>query len=81
MGVKVQHSDWSAIYLVKCPEGWKSNAMITTQCEQLGFWVGRMGECWSAGTEFEEGRCHLLEGKGIVERCYRNVPAVKDCIS
>lgn len=30
MGVKVQYSDWSTIDLVKCSEGWKSNAMIAT---------------------------------------------------
>lgn len=39
-----------------------------------------MGESWNTGTEFEEGRCHLVEGKGIVKRRYRNVTTVKYCI-
>ena len=54
--------------------------MIPTQCEQLGLWVGRMGEGWSAGTEFKEGRCHLVEGKCIVKRGNGDVTAVKNCI-
>lgn len=33
MGVKVQHSDWSTIDLVKGSKGWKSNTMIAAQCE------------------------------------------------
>ena len=80
MGVKVQYGDWSAIDLVKCSESWKSNAMIATQCEQFGLWVDRVGESWSTGTEFEEGRCHLMEGKRIVKRCNGNVTTVKDCV-
>ena len=52
--------------------------MIATQCEQFGLWVGRVGESWPARTEFEEGRSHLVEGKGIVERCDRNITTIKN---
>ena len=80
MGIKVQHSDWSAVDLVKCSKGRKSNAMIPTQCKQLGLRIGRVDECWGARAEFEEGGCHLAEGKGIVKRCNGYVTAVKDFI-
>ena len=80
MGIKVQYSDRSAVDLVKCSKGWKSNAMIAAQCKQLGLRIGRMDERWGARAEFEEGRCHLTEGKSIVKRCNGNVTAVKDCI-
>ena len=80
MSIKVQYRDWSTIDLVKCSEGWKSNAMIATQCKQLGLRVGRVDECWGARAEFEEGGCHLAEGKGIVKRCNGDVTAIEDCI-
>ena len=48
MGVKVQHSDWSTIYLIEGSKGWKGNAMIAAQGEQLGLWIGRVGESGEA---------------------------------
>lgn len=80
MGVKVQYSDWSAIDLVQRSEGWKSNAMIATQREQFGLWIGRVGKSWTARAEFEEGRSHLVEGKGIVKGCDGDIATIKDGI-
>ena len=55
MSIKVQYSDWSAVDLVKCSQGWKSNAMIATQCKQLGLRIRRVDECRGTRAEFEEG--------------------------
>ena len=54
MGIKVQYSDRSAVDLVKCSKGRKSNAMIAAQCKQLGLRIGWVDECWGARAEFEE---------------------------
>lgn len=80
MGIKVQYSDRSAIYLIESSKGWKSNAMIAAQCEELGLRIGRVGESWDAKTEFEESSCHLVESKSIVKRRNRDVTTVKDSI-
>ena len=54
--------------------------MIAPQGEKLRFRIGRVDESWDARTEFEEGRCHLVEGKSIVKRRDRDIATVKDTI-
>ena len=54
--------------------------MIAAESEQFWLWIGRVGESWNARTEFEEGRCHLMEGKGIIKRGNRDVTTIKNSI-
>ncbi len=52
MGIKVQHSDWSAIDFTKSTKRGQSKTVIPTQGQQFRFGKRRMCDGWSAKTEF-----------------------------
>ena len=54
--------------------------MVPAKGKKFGLWVGWVGESWDAGTKFEEGRRHLVEGKGIVKRCNGDITTIKNSI-
>ena len=54
MGVEVKYCNRTPIDLVKSPQGWECNTMISSQGEQFRLGIGRMYESWRARAKFEE---------------------------